>query len=209
MLFFSSSYFNFILWIVFGFFYHFFLIPFDFGIIFFFLQNFVSTGSGVNVNYLGWWIFQIGLSVARQLFDLYCLFLFWLLFGMYNCILLFFYLSPADKNGAPHNSIKGLFLPSFIFVFLHTKIVTCVLGYYLTNSPLSLSLSLSTATSFSLLNSSVPFNLTHTLVWNIFYFESIMFDKMLERKLINYISILMTLYFILICYVFFFGNRNN
>ena len=39
---------------------------------------------------------------------------------------------------------------------------------------------------------------------NIFYFESIMFDKMLERKLINYISILMTLYFILICYVFFF-----
>ena len=27
----------------------------------------------------------------------------------------------------------------------------------------------------------------------LFYFESIMFDKMLERKLINYISILMTL----------------
>ena len=27
----------------------------------------------------------------------------------------------------------------------------------------------------------------------IFYFESIMFDKMLERKLINYISILMNL----------------
>ena len=103
-----------------------FLIPFDFGIIIFFLQNFVSTGSGVNVNFLGWWIFQIGLSVAHKLFDLYCLFLFWLLFGMYNCILLFFYLSPADKNGAPQNSIKGLFLPSFIFVFLHTKIVTCV-----------------------------------------------------------------------------------
>ena len=40
---------------------------------------------------------------------------------------------------------------------------------------------------------------------NIFYFESIMLDKMLERKLINYISILMTLYFILICSVYFLG----
>ena len=110
--------------------------------LFFFLQNFISTGLGVNVNFLGWWIFQIGLSIARQLFDLYCLFLFWLLFGIYNCILLFFYWSLGDKNGAPHNSIKGLFLPSFIFVFLHTKIVTCVMGYYLTNSPLSFSLSL-------------------------------------------------------------------
>ena len=91
-----------------------------------------SKSLGVNVNFLGWWIFQIGLSVARQMFDLYCIFLFWLLFGMYNCILLFFYMSPGDKNRAPHNSIEGLFLPTFIFVFLHKRIVTCVLGYYLT-----------------------------------------------------------------------------
>ena len=48
-----------------------------------------------------------------------------------QCTLLFFYLTPGDKDGAPQNSIKGLFLPSFKFVFLHTKIVTCVLGYYL------------------------------------------------------------------------------
>ena len=91
-----------------------------------------SKSLGVNVNFLGWWIFQIGLSVACQLFNLYCIFLFWLLFGMYNCILLFFYMSPGDKNRAPHNSIEGLFLPTFIFVFLHKRIVTCVLGYYLT-----------------------------------------------------------------------------
>ena len=141
MLFFSSSYFNFILWIVSGFFYHLFFNSFWFWYYFFFLQNFVSIGLGVNVNFLGWWIFQIGLSVAHKLFDLYCLFLFWLLFGMYNCILLFFYLSPGDKNGAPHNSIKGLFLPSFIFVFLHTKIVTC--SGLLFNQFTSLSLSLS------------------------------------------------------------------
>ena len=87
---------------------------------------------GVNVNFLGWWIFQIGLSVAHQLFDLYFIFLFWLLFGMYNFILLFFYMSPGDKNKAPQNSIEGLFLPTFIFVFLHKRIVTYVLGYYLT-----------------------------------------------------------------------------
>ena len=48
-----------------------------------------------------------------------------------QCTLLFFYLTPGDKDGAPQNSIKGLFLPSFKFVFIHTKIVTCVLGYYL------------------------------------------------------------------------------
>ena len=92
-LFFSSSYFNFILWM--GFFFFFFkfffiiciLIPFDFGI----------TSFSSNV----------------------------------QCTLLFFYLTPGDKDGAPQNSIKGLFLPSFKFVFLHTKIVTCVLGYYL------------------------------------------------------------------------------
>ena len=122
----------------------FFIIFFKFLLIlalFFFLQNFISTGLGVNVNFLGWWIFQIGLSVARQLFDLNCLFLFWLLFGMYNSIILFFYLSPGDKNGAPQNSIKGLFLPSFIFVFLHTKIVTC--SGLLFNQFTSLSLSLS------------------------------------------------------------------
>ena len=59
-------------------------------------------------------------------------FLFWLLFGMCNCILLFFYMSPGDKNRAPQNSIEGLFLPTFIFVFLHKRIMTCVLGYYLT-----------------------------------------------------------------------------
>ena len=131
--------------------------------LFFFLQNFVSTGLGVNVNFLGWWIFQIGLSVARQLFDLYCLFLFWLLFGMYNCILLFFYLSPGDKNRAP--SFIFVFLPSFIFVFLHTKIVTCVLGYYLTNSPLSLSLPLGCYFFLSLkLFSTFQFN-THFCVF--------------------------------------------
>ena len=134
----SISFFE--LYLVF-FFSHLFFNSFWFWYYFFFLQNFVSTGLGVNVNFLGWWIFQIGLSVAHKLFDLYCLFLFWLLFGMYNCILLFFYLSPGDKNGAPHNSIKGLFLPSFIFVFLHTKIVTC--SGLLFNQFTSLSLSLS------------------------------------------------------------------
>ena len=36
---------------------------------FLFLQIFVSAGLGVNVNFLGWRIFQIGLSVACKLFD--------------------------------------------------------------------------------------------------------------------------------------------
>ena len=55
-------------------FYHLFINFFWFWYHFFFLQIFVSNGLGVNVNFLGWRIFQIGLSVACQLFDLYCLF---------------------------------------------------------------------------------------------------------------------------------------
>ena len=100
---------------------------------YFFLQIFVFPGLGVNVNFLGWWILQIGLSVACQLFDLYCLFPFWLLFGMYKCILLFLFLSTGDKNEAPIQIAKLLqrSISSFVFVFLHTKLWR-VLGYYLT-----------------------------------------------------------------------------
>ena len=39
----------------------------------------------------------------------------------------------------------------------------------------------------------------------IFYFESIMFDKMLERKFINFISDLTTLLIIFFCSVFSWG----
>ena len=59
---------------IFFFFDHLFIISFWFWYHFFFLQIFVSAGLGVNVNFLGWRIFQIGLSVARKLFDLYYLF---------------------------------------------------------------------------------------------------------------------------------------
>ena len=47
---------------------------------------------------------------------------------MYSFVFLFD--SRGQGRGTPE-LIKGLFLPSFKFIFLHTKIVTCVLGYYL------------------------------------------------------------------------------
>ena len=123
----------------------------------------------------------------------------------------FLFVSSGQEWGTPELNQRSI--STFLYICLSTyknrDMCSGLLFNQFTSLSLSLSLSLLAATSFSLLNSSVPFNLTHTLVWNIFYFESIMFDKMLERKLINYISILMTLYFILICYVFFFGNRNN
>ena len=92
------------LYLVFFFFFWiiFFINSFWFWYHFFFLQIFVSTGLGVNVNFLGWRIFQIGLSVACKLFDLYCLFYYDCCLG---CTIVFFwfflFVSRGQERGTP------------------------------------------------------------------------------------------------------------
>ena len=76
---------------------------------FFFLQIFVSTGLGVNVNFLVWRMFQIGLSVACKLFDLYCLFYYDCCLG---CTILLFCFSiclQGTRTGHPRTLSKVYF----------------------------------------------------------------------------------------------------
>ena len=111
------------------------LIPFDFGVFFFFLQIFVSTGLGVNVNFLIEWILQTGLSIARQLFDLYYPFLIIIIIVVWNVKLYYFiflFVYRGQERGTPYiwqNSCKCLFLPSFVkLYFFYRRIARAIIG---------------------------------------------------------------------------------